>query len=421
MSRFMIAAPSSGAGKTTVTLAVMRLLQRAQIEFQPAKSGPDYIDPGFHCVAAGRASVNLDAWAMPADLIHSLAGSGGLVVEAAMGLFDGAGKAGQGSAADLAHILKIPVLLVLDAAKTAHSIAALVAGFRDFDPRVTVAGVILNRVGSPRHLDMLMQALARQNIKIFGHLMRSEAFALPERHLGLVQAGEIDQLDTWIDHVAAALHPSLDLEALTQLSGPACAPQITLPAPPAQHIAIAADRAFAFCYPHQLKRWRDAGAQLSFFSPLADEPAPETAQYIFLPGGYPELHAGQLASAAGFKASLARHAAIGTPIYGECGGYMVLGKGLIDAKGIRHEMLGLLPLETSFQQRKLHLGYRQLTPLSHHFNAPVMAHEFHYASTLKADGPALFAAKDADHADLGEMGLHLGRTCGSFAHIIASH
>jgi cobyrinic acid a,c-diamide synthase len=188
MSRFMIAAPSSGAGKTTVTLAVMRLLQRAQIEFQPAKSGPDYIDPGFHSVAAGRDSVNLDAWAMPADLIHSLAGSGGLVVEAAMGLFDGAGKAGQGSAADLAHMLKIPVLLVLDAAKTAHSIAALVAGFRDFDPRVTVAGVILNRVGSPRHLDMLTQALARQNIKIFGYLMRSEAFALPERHLGLVQA-----------------------------------------------------------------------------------------------------------------------------------------------------------------------------------------------------------------------------------------
>ena len=338
-----------------------------------------------------------------------------------MGLFDGAGKAGQGSAADLAHILKIPVLLVLDAAKTAHSIAALVAGFRDFDPRVTVAGVILNRVGSPRHLDMLTQALDRQNIKIFGHLMRSEAFALPERHLGLVQAGEIDQLDTWIDHVAAALQPSLDLEALTRLSGPACAPQITLPAPPAQHIAIAADRAFAFCYPHQLKSWRDAGAQLSFFSPLADEPAPKTAQYIFLPGGYPELHAGQLAGAEGFKASLARHAAIGTPIYGECGGYMVLGKGLIDAKGIRHEMLGLLPLETSFQQRKLHLGYRQLTPLSDHFNAPVMAHEFHYASTLKADGPALFAAKDADHADLGEMGLHLGRTCGSFAHIIASH
>ena len=297
MSRFMIAAPSSGAGKTTVTLALMRLLQRAKIEFQPAKSGPDYIDPGFHSVAAGTPSVNLDAWAMPADLIGTLAGSSGLVVEAAMGLFDGAGKAGRGSAADLAKILDIPVILVVDAAKTAHSIAALVTGFRDYDPQVTLAGVFLNRVGSARHLDMLTQALNGQNIKIFGHLMRSEAFALPERHLGLVQAGEIDQLEPWIDHIATALHPSLDFAALRELSGPTLAAQTTLPRPPAQHIAIAADRAFAFRYPHQMKGWRDAGAQLSFFSPLADEPPPKAAQYIFLPGGYPELHAGQLAAA----------------------------------------------------------------------------------------------------------------------------
>ena len=421
MNRFMIAAPSSGAGKTTVSLALMRLLQRAQIEFQPAKSGPDYIDPGFHSVAAGTPSVNLDAWAMPADLIRTLAGSGGLVVEAAMGLFDGAGKAGRGSAADLAHILDIPVILVVDAAKTAHSISALVTGFRDYDPRVTFAGVFLNRVGSARHLEMLTQALNRQNVKIFGHLMRSETFALPQRHLGLVQANEIDQLEPWIDHIAKALQPSLDLAARTELSGPAWSPQTTLPGPPVQHIAIAADRAFAFRYPHQLKGWRDAGAQLSFFSPLADQPAPKTAQYIFLPGGYPELHAGQLAGAEQFKASLAYHAAVGTPIYGECGGYMVLGNGLVDANGQRHEMLGLLPLETSFQQRKLHLGYRQLTPLSNHFNASLMAHEFHYASTLKAAGPALFVAKDADHADLGEMGLHIGHTCGSFAHIIAGN
>ena len=188
MSRFMIAAPSSGAGKTTVTLALMRLMRRAQIDFQPAKSGPDYIDPGYHCVAAGTPSMNLDAWAMSTELIRTLAGSGGLVVEAAMGLFDGAGKDGTGSAAHLARILEIPVLLVVDAAKTAHSIAALVAGFRYFDPQVTVAGVFLNRVGSARHFDMLTQALSAQNVKIFGHLMRSEAFALPEAALFLAVA-----------------------------------------------------------------------------------------------------------------------------------------------------------------------------------------------------------------------------------------
>jgi cobyrinic acid a,c-diamide synthase len=175
----------------------------------------------------------------------------------------------------------IPVILVVDAAKTAHSIAALVTGFRDFDPRVTVAGVILNRVGSARHLDMLTHALRAQNINIFGHLTRSESFALPERHLGLVQAGEIDQLEHWIDHIAGALQPSLDLAALSKLTGAACTSHAPLPKPPAQHIAIASDRAFAFCYPHQLKAWRDAGATLSFFSPLADEPALKAARIYF--------------------------------------------------------------------------------------------------------------------------------------------
>ena len=185
MSRFMVAAPSSGAGKTTITLALMRLMQRAQIEFQPAKSGPDYIDPGFHSAAAGTPSVNLDAWAMPADVIRTLAGSGGLVVEAAMGLFDGAGRAGKGSAADLAHILDIPVILVVDAAKTAHSIAALVTGFRDFDPRVTVAGVVLNRVGKrtpPRYADA---GFARAKYKYFWSFNAIREFCAARTSFGL--------------------------------------------------------------------------------------------------------------------------------------------------------------------------------------------------------------------------------------------
>jgi cobyrinic acid a,c-diamide synthase len=418
MTRVMIAAPSSGAGKTTVTLALMRILRREGISFQPAKSGPDYIDPRFHEVAAGCTSLNLDAWAMPLSQIKNLSGPGNLIVEGSMGLFDGAGLAGKGSAADLANMLSLPVILVIDAAKTAHSVAAMVQGFARFDPRVTVAAVIFNRVGSPRHLQMLQAALSGSGIPIFAHLLRSENYALPERHLGLVQASENRDLDGWIDRVADALSMSLDLPALCALTGEAVKTEFIPTPPPAQHIAIARDLAFEFSYPHQLRGWQEAGASLSFFSPLADEAAPKDSGYIFLPGGYPELHAPQLAAAQKFKASMARYAATGSAIYGECGGYMVLGRGLVDAKGGRHEMLGLLPLETSFQTPKLHLGYRQLTPLSDHFTGALGAHEFHYATTLTADGPPLFAAEDADGAFLGNMGLHIGQTCGSFAHII---
>ena len=391
------------------------------IHFMPAKSGPDYIDPSFHAVAAGRSSMNLDAWAMPESQIINLAGSGNLVVEGAMGLFDGAGLAGRGSAADLAYMLSIPVILIIDAAKIAHSITAMVQGFRSFDPRISVVGVILNRVGSERHLKILKAALANVGIPVFGHLLRSAVFALPERHLGLVQAVENSCLDHWIDTVASALAPSLDLQALLALTGKTLSAKITPPPPPAQRIAVARDLAFGFSYAHQLKLWKEAGATLTFFSPIANEPVPNDVDYIFLPGGYPELHAPLLTAAHLFKASMVRHASLGTPIYGECGGYMVLGKGLVDAKGARHEMLGLLPLETSFQHRKLHLGYRKLTPLTEHFSGSLSAHEFHYSTTLSADGPPLFSVKDANDAALGDMGLHVGQTCGSFAHIITGH
>ncbi|MDT2075609.1 MAG: cobyrinate a,c-diamide synthase, partial [Planktomarina sp.] len=211
MTRFLIAAPNSGAGKTTLTLAIMRILKREGIDFQPAKSGPDYIDPSFHTVAAGRPSVNLDAWAMQPIQIKNLAGSGNLIVEGAMGLFDGAGLAGHGSAAKLSNMLSLPVVLVIDAAKIAHSVTAMVQGFANFDPQITVVGVLLNRVGSERHLNILHASLKNTGIPVFGHLLRSSYFSLPERHLGLVQAIENKDLNHWIDTVADALAPSLDL------------------------------------------------------------------------------------------------------------------------------------------------------------------------------------------------------------------
>ncbi len=425
----IIAAPGSGSGKTLVTLALLRALARRGIAVGGGKSGPDYIDPRFHAAAAGRESFNLDAWAMPPERIRALAAASGragcdlLLIEGAMGLFDGAPPSGRGATADLARILALPVVLVIDAAHMAHSVAALVAGFAQHDSAVQVAGVILNRSGSSRHEKMLSTALKPLGIPIIGCLRRDPSLTLPARHLGLVQAGEHHDLDSFLDAAAERVEAALDLDRLTACAAPLPAPPPASGrsmAPPASRIAIARDNAFAFIYPHLLDDWRSGGAEIAFFSPLADEPPPDEAQMIFLPGGYPELHAGRLAAADRFRRSVRRHAARGTLIYGECGGYMVLGAGLTDARGRRHEMLGLLALETSYQNRRLHLGYRHLEGSAPPFTGPWRGHEFHYATTLRARGDPLFAARSAEGSPLPPMGLRDGSVCGSFAHVIES-
>ena len=414
----ILAAPSSGAGKTTITLGLLRALARAGVPVRAAKSGPDYIDPAFHAAACGRPCLNLDAWAMPPAQIAALAqGDGPLIIEGAMGLFDGAPPDGRGATADLARLLGLPVVLIVDAAQMAQSVAPLVSGFAGHDPRVRVAGVILNRVGSPRHRAMLEAALAPLGLPVLGAVMRDATLARPSRHLGLVQAGEMPDLPAFLDTAADAVAAAVDLDALLALAAP-LAPAPAWPARPApRRIAIARDVAFAFAYPHQLAAWQAGGATLRFFSPLANDPVPE-ADLIFLPGGYPELHAGKIAAASTFLQSL-RNAAQTADIYGECGGYMVLGDTLVDASGTAHTMAGLLGLATSFAQRKLHLGYRTVSATTGPVAGAWRAHEFHYATTLKADGAPLFAATDAEGTALAPMGLVAGRVSGSFAHLIA--
>ncbi len=412
----MIAAPASGAGKTTVTLGLLRALSRRST-VRGAKSGPDYIDPKFHEAATGQPCLNLDAWAMrPENILRRGAGDTPLIVEAAMGLFDGAPPDGKGSAAELAKILGTPVVLVVDCAKAAQSVAALVQGFAGFDPEVRISGLILNRIGSPRHAKMVTNALRDAEAPpVLGVIMRQDGLSHPSRHLGLVQAQERADLVEWLDHAADVITEAVDLDALPfgpMKDGPASGSM----SPPAQRIAVAQDAAFAFSYPHMLADWKRAGAEISFFSPLNDEPAPD-ADLIFLPGGYPELYAGQLSNAERFSKSI-RKAAQSTDIYGECGGYMVLGEGLTDADGHRHAMLGLLQLETSFATRKLHLGYRKLSSQTGPFKGHFRGHEFHYATTLSAKGDTLFKAQDAEGNPLADMGLRSGRVSGSFAHII---
>ncbi|MCV0425835.1 MAG: cobyrinate a,c-diamide synthase [Roseibium sp.] len=424
----LIAAPSSGAGKTTTTLSLLRALKNSGRSVASAKSGPDYIDPKFHEAATGHPCINLDAWAMDRQTLRSLvtnqaSGHDYFLVEGAMGLFDGAAN-GKGAAAELAATLNLPVVLVVDCARQAQSIAALVHGFQSYRADVSITGVIFNRVGSSRHESMLRRALEPMQVKVLGALPRLKELTLPERHLGLVQAGEHQDLEEFLEQAAAICADHIDLQLLEKTTSDVSAidsADRSLPVPLGQKIAIARDVAFAFSYPHLLDFWQTQGAELSFFSPLANEGPVKESDAVFLPGGYPELYAGKLASAEHFGTGLRNAARAGKLIYGECGGYMTLGTGLIDASGERHEMLGLLPLETSFETRKRHLGYRKLQPLGGlPWTGKIAAHEFHYASIVsEGDATRLFKAEDAEGNVLPDMGLQQGTVMGSFAHVIS--
>ena len=423
----LVAAPASNSGKTTVTLGLLRALVRTGHNVVSAKAGPDYIDPRFHAAATRTDCINLDPWAMRPELLRALYADHGsqrdmLLVEGMMGLFDGAAD-GSGSAADLAAMLGLPVILVVDVAAQAHSVAALVAGFARHRPETCIAGLILNRVGGPRHETMLRTALEPVGIPVFGVVNRDSHLELPSRHLGLVQAQEHETLEAFLETAADIVGGAVDLDALvslTESNGDAAAASVSTLPPLGQRMAIARDEAFAFAYPHHLSAWRDAGAELAFFSPLEDQAPSGDADAIFLPGGYPELHAGRLAGNTAFLDGLRSAASRGTRIYGECGGYMVLGRGLVDAQGDRHAMAGLLALETSFASRKLHLGYRRLQPVGDFpWGQPMSGHEFHYASTSEeSGGEPLFKATDTLGQDLGPAGLRQGSVAGSFMHVI---
>lgn len=428
MSGLLIAAPASGSGKTTITLGLLRALKNASYALAPGKAGPDYIDPAFHAAASGETCLNFDPWAMRPELIVANAAlhrSGGrkLVIEAMMGLYDGAAD-GTGSAADLASLLGLSVVLVVDCARSSHSIAALVKGFADFRPGVLVVGAILNRVGSDRHEAMLRQALDAIRMPVLGVIRTDAALALPERHLGLVQAFENTDLEGFIERAADAVAKGCDLDAIIKAGGRSpdreSEANIARLPPLGRHIAVARDEAFAFCYDHMLLGWRRRGANISFFSPLADQAPAADADAIYLPGGYPELHAGRLASASQFRAGMIKAAQASVKIYGECGGYMVLGDVLSDAEGADHAMLGLLPLKTSFAKRKRHLGYRRLKPLAGDFFAQAMSgHEFHYSTAVfEGDADKLFAVEDALGENLGTAGLRRGMVAGSYMHVI---
>ncbi|SMP14428.1 hydrogenobyrinic acid a,c-diamide synthase (glutamine-hydrolysing) /cobyrinate a,c-diamide synthase [Shimia sagamensis] len=425
----LISAPSSGTGKTTVMLGLLRALAEDGLKVQPFKSGPDYIDPAFHHAAARRPAFNLDTWAMPPALAGGISeqaqGADIVVAEGSMGLFDGVatrGENGFGSSAETALMMGWPVVLVIDVGGQAQSAAATALGFKTYNPDLPFAGVILNRCASPRHERLARLGMDKAGVNVLGVLPRRGDLALPERHLGLIQAVEHPDLEEAITGYAAFLREHVDLDAIKAAARSGDAKSGTLPKPPAQRIALARDAAFSFTYPHLLTGWRNAGAEILPFSPLADEAPDPSADLVWLPGGYPELHAGKLAANQTYLSGLRKHAET-KPVHGECGGYMALGTALIDKEGTRHEMAGLLGLVTSYEKRKFHLGYRQAT-----LNAPMLGfdtgarlrgHEFHYTTILEEPDEPLAQVGDADGNPVPETGSIKGHVTGTFFHLIA--
>ena len=432
----LISAPASGTGKTTLMLGLLSALRAQGVLVQPFKSGPDYIDPAFHAAASGRPSVNLDSWAMTSACIAGLVGAADgadlILAEGSMGLFDGVAKAGEtgsGASADVAALMGWPVVLVIDVSGQAQSAAAVALGFAAYRPDVRVAGVVLNRVASPRHEALVRAGMEAAGITVFGALPRQASIALPERHLGLVQAEEQPKLQQFLADVGAFVARHVDLAALCAAAAGGCAGgvQSGLSKPPGQRIALARDAAFSFVYPHLLADWRKAGAEVLPFSPLADESPDASADTCWLPGGYPELHAGVLAAARRFRQGLRKFTET-RAVHGECGGYMAMGAGLVDARGARHEMAGLLGLVTSFSTRKMHLGYRvaTLTAAANGYpaGARLRGHEFHYATIVDQPDQPLAQVTDATGAVVAETGSVMvfpggGRATGTFFHLIA--
>ena len=396
-----ISAPASGQGKTTLTAGLARLHRRAGRRVRVFKTGPDFLDPMILARASGAPVLSLDLWMVGKDacralLAHAAREADLILVEGVMGLFDG-----TPSSADLATTFGVPVAAVVSAKSMAQTFGAIAFGLARFRPEVPFHGVLANRVGSARHAQMLQEALPA-DVRWLGHVASADMMELPDRHLGLHQAHEIDDLDARIERAADAIAQT----ALADLPPPVAftdpSDNVTMPRLlHGRHIAIARDAAFSFLYPANFALLETLGATVSYFSPLADEPAPANADAIFLPGGYPELHAPTLARNAQSATSLRAHVSARKPLVAECGGMLYLLDALTDLAGTRTPMLGLLPGEAVMQKRFAALGMQQLDGA----HGALRGHTFHYSRVATPLAPALIAR----HAQTGAHGEALYR------------
>ncbi len=388
----VIGGVSSGVGKTTVTAGIIAALRRRGLTVQPFKAGPDYIDPGYLTAAAGRPARNLDGWLIPPGRLawvfdRACRGADLAVVEGVMGFFDGkSGLDDAGSTAQVARIFNAPAVIVIDVRAMARSAAAVALGFARLDPTVRIAGFILNRVGSPRHLEWTRQAIeAATGLPVLGGLPEDPDLAVPERHLGLMTAAERDEVDDLIGRLGARVAESVDLKRLLELArqaGPLPAPEPVAPSGPHRRvrIGVARDRAFSFYYEDNLDLLRELGAELVEFSPLADPDLPDV-DGLYLGGGFPELYAAGLAANGPLRAAVRRAVAAGMPVYAECGGLMYLADGIRDFAGQTHPMVGVIPGVAAMGGGRVRLGYLEVETLRPSAIGPagrrLRGHEFH--------------------------------------------
>ncbi len=446
-ARLVIAGVRSGVGKTTVTAGLIAALARRGLMVQPFKTGPDYIDPTYHTLAAGRPCRNLDTWMVPPERVQALfthvaADADIAVVEGVMGIFDGFSYEGEeGSTAQVAKLIAAPVILMLDAGKMARSAGALALGYQQFDPALPLAGFIVNKVGSDKHGQGVATAIEQATgLPVLGWLTRDSELEIPERHLGLIPTAEPGRWQAFINAAADRVEQTLDLVrllALARQAPPLPAPNLTdlltpnqlasqptnQPANPPT-IAVAHDEAFNFTYEDNLELLQAAGASLAFFSPLHDQTLPPHTAGIMLSGGFPELYAGQLAANAAMQQALRQAHRRGIPIYAECGGLMYLTEAIIDLEGQEQPMVGLLPGRSVMTRQRLTLGYRQAQAVSDSWllraGETVRGHEFHYSAWENRPDdlpPAYYLLPRSGEGEPRPEGAWLGNLWASYVHL----
>lgn len=433
LNGFLITAPRSGSGKTTVSLAIMAALVRRGLPVAPFKCGPDFIDPGYHRLVTGNASINLDGWICPEEFVSQTFQAGLTnpiiaVIEGAMGLFDGIGaSADEGSSARIAKITGAPVILVVDARGMAASASALVQGFARFDPQVRVAGIIFNNVGSDSHAKLLKEALSVHcpELACFGCIPRDGSLVIPSRHLGLVTADDNPLSDEFIGRLADMAERCLDMDRLTrlQLCIPPAPPLKSTVRTPTVRIAVARDAAFCFMYEDNIRLLCDAGAEIVFFSPLEDPLLPVGACGIYLPGGYPELYAVELSANRGMMESIRAAVAAGMPVYAECGGFVYLTEG-VDASENQSaaDLAGIFPVRARMLLRRKALGYRQVELLADSVigtgGATCRGHEFHYSEISQMPDEIKRCYRVTKQgAELGLEGYQIKNCLASYIHL----
>ncbi|MBX7146198.1 MAG: cobyrinate a,c-diamide synthase [Alphaproteobacteria bacterium] len=427
---FIVAAPSSGSGKTTITMILIQGLKEKGLSLGTFKVGPDYIDPEFHKQIIGHDCYNLDLWAMTKHqidkILYNLSCENDLIIgEGVMGLFDNMSIT-QNSTADVSLYTGLPILLVIDGKGMGQSIAALIQGFLTYKKDLKILGVIINNAKSDKHITIIKQAIDPLNIPIVGFIPYDEGIKIPSRHLGLHYDKKIDE--DFLETLSKLGQNYIDFNLLQQLiSNNSQTKKVQKKSnvffnPWGQSVALAYDQAFSFVYPSMIHMWQDKGIEIKKFSPLNNEPPPN-ADTIYLPGGYPELYLKELSNNYTFSEGLRKAAYKGLKIYGECGGYMVMGRAIIDQHNNHYSMTGLFDNEFSFVEHKLHLGYRTVEICTDTIfgkkGTRFRGHEFHYANYVTyPQSNFLFQSYDSYNKDLGLYGQCRGNILGSFIHII---